>query len=372
MDQGTSPDLSALIAQLMGGSSGSTASSNQNALQPAYLPTPVQIQPTLFSGAQMNPAATVDPSQLPQVNAPQVNAQQINPNQLQKVNAQQIDSSQFSPNSAIAQLMSSFAPQATRSTNALNDQLAAAGIVGGAGVNAQNELQGQLASSLGSAIAPLIQNSNQQMLSAQQANQGSNLTGQQANLGALMQTLLGNQSANLSGQQTNASTGLSGQQSNLSALMNVLMGNQGALNTANYQQAGLTQQAGLSNQNASNNAAYTNAGAYNATDATNVGSYNSAQQALFNSIMQQYQNQQNQFGAINSGAQSGSNQQAVNYGNSYQIPTGAAAGASAFGTALGQSLYKPPNTTTPAIPSTTSAPTQTGWQSGEAGAGYGV
>lgn len=77
-----------------------------------------------------------------------------------------------SPAAAIAQILQGFAPQAARSTNALNNTLAAMGVVGGGAADAQTMLQGNLASSLAPTLASAIQGS--QGMSLQQALSNAN------------------------------------------------------------------------------------------------------------------------------------------------------------------------------------------------------
>lgn len=127
-------------------------SGTYNPLQPSYAPAPPQGQATL-SGANVDPSATIQ------------------------------------------QILAGFMPQARQSTSALNNQLAAAGIVGGGAQDAQQQLQGQLASSLGPTLANAIQTSQGMGLQQSLANAAASnqMTGQ--NLQDWMQTNLFNAGA---------------------------------------------------------------------------------------------------------------------------------------------------------------------------------
>ena len=100
-----------------------------------------------------------------------------------------------SPQSTIQQILQGFQPQAQQSTSNLNSTLAAMGIVGGGAQQAQDALQGQLASSLAPTLAQAIQGSqgtqlNQAQTNAAAANQMTGL-----NLQDQMYTNFANQNA---------------------------------------------------------------------------------------------------------------------------------------------------------------------------------
>jgi hypothetical protein len=101
----------------------------------------------------------------------------------------------LSPQSTIQQILAGFAPQAAQSTDALNNSLAAAGIVGGPANVAQTELQGQLAGSLAPTLAQAIQGSQQNVLGAQEFQSGQGLQQALANAQLGEQTGLANQAA---------------------------------------------------------------------------------------------------------------------------------------------------------------------------------
>lgn len=132
-----------------GGGNPDTSNQIANTLQPTYMPqTPQGIASTL-SNAQLNA---------------------------------------LGPQASIQQILQGFEPQARQSQSALNNQLAAAGIVGGGAEDATDLLQGQLASSLAPTLASTIQNSQGMQLSGMQGNQNAmnSMTG--TNLADIMGT----------------------------------------------------------------------------------------------------------------------------------------------------------------------------------------
>jgi hypothetical protein len=80
----------------------------------------------------------------------------------------------LSPNATIAKIMQGFLPQERQATNAMNNQLAAGGIVGGGAQGAQQLLQGQLSSSIAPTLANAIQGS--QGMELQQALGNAGMT----------------------------------------------------------------------------------------------------------------------------------------------------------------------------------------------------
>lgn len=233
--------------------------------QPGYLGNPTTINPATTTGSQYDLGSLL--------------SQWMNPGGPQAAGG--VDANQFGAGNTIQSLLQGFAPQAQRSTNNLNQTLADFGVSGGQAVGAQTQLQAQLAAALSPSIASAIQSSQGQQLSALQGNQGAQVS--QNNLAAQLQG-------------TNY-----GQQN--SALANAL-----GTNTANNQQAN------LSNQSATNNAAQYNATAANSTNAANVGQQNLSQQQMITNMLNQYYAQMGAFNQINNGGQTGSNNQALQYG----------------------------------------------------------
>lgn len=78
-----------------------------------------------------------------------------------------------SPDFGVASVLNSFAPQAAMSTNALNNELAAAGITGGGAVDAQTALQDQLARSISPALAQVYGQYAGDTLQANEFNAGN-------------------------------------------------------------------------------------------------------------------------------------------------------------------------------------------------------
>lgn len=138
-----------------------------NPLQPTYMPTAPTVNATMGQAAQSNA-----PTQL---NQGLVNS--------------------LGPQATIQQIMQGFAPQAAQSTAALNNTLAAMGIVGGGAQDAQTMLQGQLASSLAPTLANAIQNSQGNQLNAGEFGVNNGLQQSMNNAGMQQQQTLANQSA---------------------------------------------------------------------------------------------------------------------------------------------------------------------------------
>lgn len=76
-----------------------------------------------------------------------------------------------SPQATLQQILAGFMPQARQSQDALNNQLAAAGIVGGGAQDATQMLQSQLASALAPTLGNAIQSSQGMTLQQSLANQ---------------------------------------------------------------------------------------------------------------------------------------------------------------------------------------------------------
>lgn len=190
-----------------------------NPLQPSYLGAPPQGQASYMGAPPQGVAATGSASTL-------------SPAQLAALGPQQ----------TLAQIMAGFQPQARQSTAALNDTLAASGIVGGGAQGAQQLLQGQLASSLAPTLANAIQTS-----------QGNVLGAEETNMGALNTQTLANQAARNQMTGTNLqdwmTQGLANQQAsntmtgmNVEDWMRTNMANQGAANQSGSQLAQMLMQ----------------------------------------------------------------------------------------------------------------------------------
>jgi hypothetical protein len=78
----------------------------------------------------------------------------------------------LSPHEQLAQIMKGFMPVQRQATSALNNTLAASGIVGQGGQGAQQLLQGQLASSIAPTLANAIQGAKGMQLQQSQGNAG--------------------------------------------------------------------------------------------------------------------------------------------------------------------------------------------------------
>jgi hypothetical protein len=89
-----------------------------------------------------------------------------------------------SPQATIQQILTAFQPQAAQSNMNLQNSLAASGITGGANADATTNLQGTLASSLGSTLAQAIENSQSLGLNQAQTNAGALNSAGQYNAGA--------------------------------------------------------------------------------------------------------------------------------------------------------------------------------------------
>jgi hypothetical protein len=122
-------------------------------------------------GAQPQGANPLQPTYAP--NAPQGQATLSNIN--------------LSPQSQIAQILKGFAPVQRQATSALNNNLAASGIVGGGGQGAQQLLQGQLSASIAPTLANAIQTAKSQQLQQGLGNAGLATGMTTTNLGNLMQ-----------------------------------------------------------------------------------------------------------------------------------------------------------------------------------------
>ena len=199
-------------------------------MQPFYNPAPPQVDPTLFTGAQIAPNE--------RANAAQSNATTgISSGLMNSLGA----------DSTIAQIMKAFQPQAQQAQMSQNDALAAAGLSGGPAINQNQLLQGQLSSSLGNTLAGAIQNSQSNQLGAGEFGASQSLQQALQNAGFQQNT-----------NEFNAS-------------------NQ---NATNAQQAGLQQQSGLANQNASNQANEFNTQNQMSTQLGNTSTANQFQQFL--------------------------------------------------------------------------------------------
>lgn len=180
-----------------------TAPQQQNPMQPFYMPNPTMGQATYGTAAQSN--------------------------------------ANVSPQAAIQQILTGFAPQAAQSTNALNNTLAAMGIVGGGATDAQTALQGQLAAALAPTLASSIQNSQgmglQQALSNAGFQQQTGLANQQASNGMTSENL-----QNLISQQGYNTSAANQAQQNLAQALLGAWGQQfGAFNQTNLAGLGGTQ-----------------------------------------------------------------------------------------------------------------------------------
>lgn len=90
----------------------------------------------------------------------------------------------LSPNATIQQLQQAYLPQEQQATTNLNQTLADFGVGGGQAVQANQQLQGLLASSIAPALAQAIQNSQGMQLGAGQFNAGNALQAALANAGS--------------------------------------------------------------------------------------------------------------------------------------------------------------------------------------------
>lgn len=138
-----------------------------NPLQPTYQGAPTWLNPSYTSGAQSSYNTNLPAGAI----------------------------AALSPQATIQQILQGFAPQSAQATTALNNSLAASGIVGGPAATAQSELQGQLAASLAPTLANAIQTSQGNVLGAQEFQSGQGLQQALANAQLGEQTGLANQSA---------------------------------------------------------------------------------------------------------------------------------------------------------------------------------
>jgi hypothetical protein len=93
----------------------------------------------------------------------------------------------LSPQQQLAQIMKGFMPVQRQATSALNNNLAASGIVGGGGQGAQQLLQGQLSASIAPTLANAIQTAKGQQLQQGLGNAGLATGMTDTNLQNLMQ-----------------------------------------------------------------------------------------------------------------------------------------------------------------------------------------
>ena len=145
-----------LAQQPITGAGGGTQAGTQTQAQQAPSSAPVTnanslvqslSQPGYLSGvAQVNPAT--------------VQSGTLSPQLLQAL----------SPNSTIQQILQSFQPQEQSAQNNLNQTLADFGVGGGQAVQANQQLQGELASSIAPALANAIQGSQSNLLGASEFN----------------------------------------------------------------------------------------------------------------------------------------------------------------------------------------------------------
>ena len=198
-----------------------------NPLQPSYLPNAPQGVAT--TGRATTGQATTG-------RATTGNAATLSPQQI----------AALGPQSTLQQILAGFEPQARQAQDALNNSLAAAGIVGGGQIGATQALQGQLASSLAPTLANAIQTSQGNVLGAETGNQNALNAMTGMNVGALNQQTLANQAAQ------NAQTG-----QNVGAINTQTLANQGAQNAMTGMNVGNVMNTNLANQQAAN-AARTN------------------------------------------------------------------------------------------------------------------
>jgi hypothetical protein len=212
--------------------------SSPNPLQPYYMSNPTMGQATYGTAASMGAA--------------QSSANPYLSDQLMQA---------LSPDSTIGQIYSSFMPQAAQANNALQNQLAAAGIVGGGAIDAQNQLQANLSASLGNALAGAIQNAQGNMLQGSEFGSGQNMQQSLANANFLQQALA--------------------------------------------QNAGFQQQMGLANMQAGNDMTVQNLRDIIGQQSANTQLANNAQNALANALLNNYYNNFNAFQNVNSAGLNG-------------------------------------------------------------------
>ena len=95
--------------------------------------------PTAAAAPKPNP---LQPSYLPKTPLGQATTGQATTGRAATLSPQQINA--LGPQATIQQILAGFQPQARQATGALNNTLAAGGIVGGGAQGAQQDLQGQL------------------------------------------------------------------------------------------------------------------------------------------------------------------------------------------------------------------------------------
>lgn len=124
-----------------------------------------------------------------------VSSQGLDPNLVASLN----------PSQSIAQLQQAYLPQQQQAQQNLNQTLADFGVSGGQAVQANQQLQGLLASSIAPALANLIQGSQGMQLGAGEFNSGNALQAALANAGASNQA--GQFGANATNQMNAANVG---------------------------------------------------------------------------------------------------------------------------------------------------------------------
>ena len=232
-------------------------------MQPFYNSAPPQVDPTLFTGAQIASNERANAAQI----APNERANAAQSNATTGISSGLMNS--LGADSTIAQIMRAFQPQAQQAQMSQNDALAAAGLSGGPAINQNQILQGQLSSSLGNTLAGAIQNSQANQLGAGEFGANQSLQQSLQNAGFQQNT---NQFNASNQNATNA------QQAGLQQNTNEF--NASNQNAMNAQQAGLQQQSGLANQNASNQANEFNTQNQMSTQLGNTSTANQFQQFL--------------------------------------------------------------------------------------------
>jgi hypothetical protein len=253
-----------------------TGAQTPNPLQPSYMGTPTMGQATTVQAAQLGQG--LSPALMQHFSGQNVMQQagggnlsgQVGPQasfgQLQGLMGGNL-ASQVGPQAAEQQLMNAWMPAQQQATRSLNDNLASLGIQGGPALQMQANLQNELSSNLGQSLASLISQGQGNLLNLNSQNAGVLQNGQ------------------------NNLLGLYGQ--NLGAISNGNANQMGLMDT----QAGLNQQAGLSNQSAMNQMTGSNianlygANQYNATAANDaVGATTNQTQNAYQQNLANYMN----------------------------------------------------------------------------------
>lgn len=130
----------------------------------------------------------------------------------------------LSPRHTLAEIMRGFRPVQRQATSALNNTLAASGIVGGGAQGAQQTLQGQLAASIAPTLAQAIQGSQGMELGQAQGNAGAANQMTNTNLADWMQTNMFNSSAANQARQALAQMLMQGWQTQMGGLSSILGG----------------------------------------------------------------------------------------------------------------------------------------------------